>query len=154
RRLVEGENVALPEILDEVSAFGRSLRRLRERTGLVFVASWTAPPFCRGNALLEMRPGAGVPGTVARMNVALVETLDGDAVHLLNTQRWVESAGKDAVNPKRWYMAKLPFAHGVFREAGKDLRAMLLGAYGQGRKLILLDLDDTLWGGIVGEDGW
>ena len=72
----------------------------------------------------------------------------------MNTQRWIDAAGKDAVNPKRWYMAKLPFAHAVFKEAAKDLRAMLLGAYGQSRKLLLLDLDDTLWGGIVGEDGW
>jgi FkbH-like protein len=154
QRLLDGENVAIGEILEEVTAFGRSLRQARERTSLVFVPTWTAPPFHRGNALLEMRPGAGVAGTIARMNVGLMESIDADGIHVLNTQRWLDAAGKDAVNPKRWYMAKLPFAHAVFREASRDLRAMLLGVYGQGRKLILLDLDDTLWGGIVGEDGW
>jgi len=42
----------------------------------------------------------------------------------------------------------------VFREAAKDIKAALRGIYGQSRKLVVLDLDDTLWGGIVGDDGW
>jgi FkbH-like protein len=153
-RLLEGETVSVPAVIEEVSAFGEALSVLKKRANLVFVASWAAPPFHRGNGLLEMRAGSGVAGTVARMNVALVESVGTDSIHVLNTQRWIDGAGKDAVNPKRWYMAKLPFAHAVFKEAAKDLRAMLLGAYGQGRKLVLLDLDDTLWGGIVGDDGW
>jgi predicted enzyme involved in methoxymalonyl-ACP biosynthesis len=154
QRLVSGETVALSEILEEVSAFGRSLGRLRERANLVFVASWTAPTFCRGNALLEMRPGVGVAGTIARMNLALIDAVDSDRTYVLNTQRLIDGAGKDAFNPKRWYLAKVPFAQGVFKEASRDLRAMLLGVYGGSRKLIALDLDETLWGGIVGDDGW
>ena len=35
-----------------------------------------------------------------------------------------------------------------------DLKAGLNGLDGRGRKLIVVDLDDTLWGGIVGEVGW
>src|SRR5438445_2152137 len=153
-RLLEGEAVPVPAILEEVSAFGEGLAALKKRTNPVFVAAWTAPAFHRGNGLLEMRAGIGIAGTVARMNVALIESVGTDSIYVLNTQRWIDAAGKDAVNPKRWYMAKLPFAHAGLKEAAKDLRAMLLRAYGQSRKLLLLDLDDTLWGGIVGEDGW
>jgi FkbH-like protein len=153
-RLLEGETVPMAAILEEVSAFAEALAAVKNRTDLVFVAAWAAPAFHRGNALLEMRPGIGIAGTIAKMNVALIDCVGTGSIHVLNTQRWIDAGGKDAVNPKRWYMAKLPFAHAVFKEAGKDLRAMLLGAYGQSRKLILLDLDDTLWGGIVGDDGW
>jgi FkbH-like protein len=35
-----------------------------------------------------------------------------------------------------------------------DLRAAWRGLIGQSRKLVLVDLDDTLWGGLVGEEGW
>ena len=42
----------------------------------------------------------------------------------------------------------------VFKAAVRDVRAALRGISGKSRKLIVLDLDDTLWGGIVGDVGW
>jgi ABC-type molybdenum transport system ATPase subunit/photorepair protein PhrA len=39
-------------------------------------------------------------------------------------------------------------------EAAADIKSALLGLQGQARKLLVLDLDDTLWGGIVGDTGW
>ena len=36
----------------------------------------------------------------------------------------------------------------------KDIENLYLSRKGQNRKLLVLDLDDTLWGGIVGDVGW
>ena len=30
----------------------------------------------------------------------------------------------------------------------------ILAIKGKSRRLIILDLDDTLWGGVLGENGW
>jgi len=51
-------------------------------------------------------------------------------------------------------LGKIPFGLRVFEEAAADLTAALAAARGQSRKLIVVDLDNTLWGGIVGDDGW
>jgi len=51
-------------------------------------------------------------------------------------------------------MAKIPFGAEVFKEASRDIKSALRGLSGQAKKLIVLDLDETLWGGIVGETGW
>ena len=40
------------------------------------------------------------------------------------------------------------------REAAADIRAAFVGLRGAAKKLLVLDLDDTLWGGIVGDAGW
>jgi FkbH-like protein len=56
-------------------------------------------------------------------------------------------------DPKTWYAARNPFKHSVFPEIVDDLMRYLLSALGHGRKCIVLDLDNTLWGGIAGEDG-
>ena len=72
---------------------------------------------------------------------------------LLHAQRWIEAAGSGAQDPKYWYMGKIPFSPAVFQHAAADVRAALAGLRGHARKLVIVDLDDTLWGGIVGDDG-
>jgi FkbH-like protein len=62
--------------------------------------------------------------------------------------------GERAFNPKQWYMGKVPFGNDVFKEAILDLKAGLSALAGLSRKLLVVDLDNTLWGGIVGDTGW
>ena len=71
----------------------------------------------------------------------------------LDTGRWLAATGAGAFNPQLWYMGKVPFANAVFQEAAADIRAGLEALSGRSRKLIVLDLDDTMWGGIVGDVG-
>ena len=42
----------------------------------------------------------------------------------------------------------------MFKAAARDLKAALRGLTGKLRRVIILDLDDILWGGIVGDAGW
>ena len=54
---------------------------------------------------------------------------------------------------KMWYMSSMPYSRdgmaAVCREIGRALGA----AFSPRRKVIALDLDNTLWGGVIGEDG-
>jgi FkbH-like protein len=58
------------------------------------------------------------------------------------------------VDPRLWYLGKVGFTSGVLEEAARDLKAALRGVRGLAKKLVVVDLDDTLWGGIVGDVGW
>jgi len=51
-------------------------------------------------------------------------------------------------------LGKIPFGNEVFKAAARDIKAALRGMLGYARKLIIVDLDETLWGGIVGDAGW
>lgn len=52
-----------------------------------------------------------------------------------------------------WHMAKAPFALRLV-PFYSDLVARVLGAIaGKARKCLVLDLDNTLWGGVIGDDG-
>jgi FkbH-like protein len=74
-------------------------------------------------------------------------------VHVLDAQRWLAAAGA-GYSPKAWYLGKVAFHDAVFAEAAREIKAGLRALGGQMRKLLVLDLDDTLWGGIVGDAGW
>ena len=57
------------------------------------------------------------------------------------------------VDPKLWYYGRLPFS----LDATRHLASAFAGAYRALKKgtakVLALDLDNTLWGGIYGEDG-
>ncbi|MBK7644941.1 MAG: HAD-IIIC family phosphatase [Planctomycetes bacterium] len=154
-RLLEFEAVSPEALLAEVDQYCAQLAALAGRVRSVFVPTWVAPPHQRGLGLIDLAHERGQAGALLRMNARLVDNLRGTkGVFLLDAQRWIANAGKSAYNARLWHMAKVPFSNSVFAEAIADLKAAFSALAGQSRKLLLLDLDDTLWGGIVGDLGW
>jgi len=54
---------------------------------------------------------------------------------------------------RKWYLYKQPFKEGFLFLLAEELGRLLAIGRGNGKKCIVLDCDNTLWGGIVGEDG-
>lgn len=141
------------QVLAEVDAFARMIAAAAGRLQWVFVPAWVldAGP---GAGLRDWRPGGGAR-LLAQMNLALAQSLGRcENVFVLDTQRWITAAGNSAFSDKLWYQGKIPFSHAVFQAAVKEIKSALRGLQGQARKLIVLDLDETLWGGVVGDVGW
>jgi FkbH-like protein len=143
-----------PELLRQVDEHCELILRAARQYRAVFVPTWVVPPFRRSLGMLDARVG-GVAHALAAMNLRLMNRLGEAAnVFVLNAQRWMEVVGRNAQQPKLWYRGKVPFHADVFAEAANDIRAALSGLAGGARKLLILDLDDTLWGGIVGDVGF
>jgi len=154
QRLLAHEPVDAAALDADVDAFCDLVRRGGAHYRSTFVATWTRPASHRGLGMLDARPG-GVAWALARMNARLMDRLaEVPNVFVLDAQRWVDMAGRAPSAAKAWYLGKIPFAGEVFAEAARDVRGALAGLAGQARKLLVLDLDDTLWGGIVGDAGW
>jgi FkbH-like protein len=152
--LLAFESVPEPELLQQVDQFCDLLARAAPAYRTVLVPTWVIPPHRRTLGMLDARRG-GATHALALMNLRLMDRLSQLAnAFVLNAQRWVETAGRNAQQPKLWYMGKVPFHSDVFAEAALDVRAALAGVAGGARKLLILDLDDTLWGGIVGDVGY
>ena len=52
-----------------------------------------------------------------------------------------------------WYSARFPFASGAAREIGRRIVTVGMALLTPKAKVLVLDADNTLWGGIIGEDG-
>ena len=66
----------------------------------------------------------------------------------------VNCGSSSAYNSKLWYLMKSPFSNEFYEQAISDIVSIFKTLKGLSKKLLILDLDNTLWGGIVGEDGW
>lgn len=54
---------------------------------------------------------------------------------------------------KSWYAGKIPYTMQGCRALAEQIRRQLYTAQRVPKKVLVLDLDNTLWGGILGEDG-
>lgn len=154
-RSVEGHEADTGAVLADVDAFCAAVRSCASRVDVVFVAAWVPTRETPSSLLLDMRSGTGGSRLLLEMNLRLAEGLQDVAnAYVLDASRWMAAAPGRARDPKLWYLAKVPFANEVFASAARDVKSCLRGLKGGARKLLVLDLDDTLWGGLVGDVGW
>ena len=86
-------------------------------------------------------------GRRLRVSVAASLFLDLDEV--------VAKIGRDAFFETRlWYSAQFPFAAAAAREVTRRIVGLGASLKFPKAKVIALDVDNTLWGGIIGEDGF
>ena len=141
------------QLIEDVDQFINSIFNIAGKVNTVFIPLWNKPLHLRGSGLLSFKEGFDY--ALLKMNERLVTKFSkSNTVYILDTFRWINTIGATAFNPKSWYIGKIPYSNNFFIEAVKDIKASLIAIYGKSKKAILVDLDDTLWGGIVGDDGW
>jgi FkbH-like protein len=56
-------------------------------------------------------------------------------------------------DPRLWYLARMTFSQEAAGILAAHYAATIAGRLGKISKCLILDLDNTLWGGVIGEDG-
>lgn len=152
-----GDPTAGPEAACIASALDdlkRLWARARAAHGCTVIQQTLMPaalPLMGGN---EHRMPGSLHARILHLNAALRRAAAEEGVDLLALDDAVARQGLDAWHdPALWLRAR----QAVTPAAGPlygDLVARLVGArLGRSAKVLVLDLDDTLWGGTIGEDG-
>lgn len=62
--------------------------------------------------------------------------------------------GRELVHDdKLYYIAKMPLSTNILPEVAKQVLDVIKSLNGKFKKCVILDLDNTLWGGVIGDDG-
>ena len=56
-------------------------------------------------------------------------------------------------DPSRWFSYKLLHSLEAHVALARSLTSLVRALYGRARKVLVLDLDNTIWGGVIGDDG-
>jgi FkbH-like protein len=98
-------------------------------------------------------PGAPAQ-VVAQLNERLCEVAAQDGVLILDIARASERDGIDAwFDAGCWLQGKLEIAPQAAPLYGDMVARILAAQRGLSKKCLVLDLDNTLWGGAIGDDG-
>ena len=143
---------------DDVAGAVETLTVIREgfrnHGGAVSIVQTLAPPPETVFGSLDKVTSGAPRRIIAAINAALADSLTGSPDILFDVAALAETVGLgEWHSPEEWNLAKLAFAESCL-PLYADHVARLIGAFrGRSRKCLILDLDNTLWGGVIGDDG-
>jgi FkbH-like protein len=99
-----------------------------------------------------------LPGTMRRLidaiNRDLADYVFGSGGVLLDIAGLAETVGlANWHNHQLWNLGKLPFSDEFVPLYGDHVARCIAAIRGKSKKALVLDLDNTLWGGVIGDDG-
>jgi FkbH-like protein len=105
--------------------------------------------------LLETKSDFGIKNFYKKINSELeVKLATNNQVFLIDFDGLASFFGKNQVfNHKMNYMGSMKYNNGFFPLLSKEYSGFIKAQKNLSKKCIVLDLDNTLWGGIIGEDG-
>ena len=91
----------------------------------------------------------------SRLNLGLSEALrPRNHLGVLDLDGVVSGHGAETSWTRRaYYLSRQPWQPGLCTAIARELWRHVVATKGWSRKCLVLDLDNTLWGGVVGEDG-
>jgi FkbH-like protein len=150
-----GDAAALPRARDKLDALVGAIRQLRASfPGMVVIGAPPYPTHATANPL-----ALDIAGGLGGFHRALVgqfvdEMARIDGVYLVDLDAVQRQVGLAAAHdPRHWYLYRQPFSDAFLNALGRQLGRMVTASRRAAKKCVVLDADNTLWGGIVGEDG-
>jgi FkbH-like protein len=140
---------------DGLQRIETTVRLFREKAqGPALVANFSPPEF-RPLSVFEANSPDSLTSKILELNRGLLERLRelGDAF-IWDYAGLVASCGaRSWTDPRLWSLAKTAVAPANQPEFAAHLMRTLQGVIFPAAKCLVLDLDNTLWGGVVGDDG-
>jgi|SRR5579862_4712752 len=147
---------AIPVIIRRVSdSFNQWIRVFRERSPAALIVHSMEQPARPSAGVLDSQLESGQRAAIRQINHELrniasqhrdVYILDYDALMGLHGRlRWHDQ--------RKWLIARMPIAADHLIYLAREWMRFLVPLSGRTAKVLVADLDNTLWGGIIGEDG-
>lgn len=142
-------------IEDTVNGCMTAVETFVERThATVIVSNVSLPPSPMLGVFEDMADGSQT-AAIRRMNARLVERARSMAgVYVQDLDRLAAQVGHGRWHDTRmWCLARAPLSAVALPVLASSHAAFMRAAFGPPRKCLVLDLDGTLWGGTLGEEG-
>lgn len=151
----EGSRKAEALLESQFEHFRGMWERLRERYGCPVIQNNFEYPYYRLMGNREASDRCGRIRFLTRLNERFYEYAEAHEdffIHDINYMAAAYGLEKWA-DPFYWHMYKYCMCLQAVPEFSYNLSHIIKAVFGKNKKALVLDLDQTLWGGIVGDDG-
>jgi FkbH-like protein len=115
--------------------------------------SFAPPPESLFGSLDRVLPGT-LRSLIDNINHELAAYVLGSGDVLLDVAGLAETVGlADWHNPQLWNLGKFAFSDELIPLYGDHVARIVAALRGKSGKVLVLDLDNTVWGGVIGDDG-
>jgi len=147
---------ALPDFVEaEISRFREIWKSLEANAGCQIIQNNFEQPYSAVLGNLDTVSPGGASRFVAELNRKIAAEAAANPRLLMQDLNAIASriGMNQWFDPERWFSYKVANSvEGSFAIA-TSLASMVAAIYGRSRKVLVLDLDNTVWGGVIGDDG-
>ncbi len=128
---------------------------IRKDYGCVIIQNNFELPSFRALGNLDFSDARGRVNYIMRLNREFAEFAGKTSNFYINDINYLSSwLGLSRWYDRRlWHLAKYALSYEAIPYLAHNIAALIKSLLGKSRKCLVLDLDDTLWGGVVGDDG-
>lgn len=119
------------------------------------IANFAIPTYSP-HGIFETKSEYGYHQMIEDLNNGLINFfVNSSSVYIYNFNGFVSRYGEENIfDYKQFFFGDMKISLDYIPYMANDLMGYVIGFLGLSKKCIVLDLDNTLWGGIVGEDGF
>lgn len=140
-------------VADCVSYIKTIAGNIQSRMGAQIILQNIAQPVESFSGSFEGRLPGTLSWLIARINLEL-DALSSEGLVILDVAGLAANVGlANWHDATLWNMAKLPFAQNYVPIYSDYVCRIIAARRGKSRRCLILDLDNTLWGGVIGDDG-
>jgi len=138
-----------------VRGYEQWIGAFRKRSQSALIVHSLERPSSPSLGVLDGQSEAGQSGLIRQINRELGRIAAGfHGVYALDYDALVARHGSEHWHDERkWLTARLPIAAGYLLEMAREWMRFMVPLSGRTAKVLVVDLDNTLWGGVIGEDG-
>ncbi len=143
-------------LLDEqFSLFCQVWEGISKRFGCPVIQNNFELPLFRRTGSYDCYSPSGQAAFISRMNVRLADYARTHTGFYINDINYLSAAlGLEKWHDaEAWYLYKYAMSTAVIPDLAFSIANIIKSLYGRNHKVIDLDLDNTLWGGVIGDDG-
>jgi FkbH-like protein len=139
-----------------VADFVNLVKTFKNRTGSKLVLTNCSIPTYSPYGICEVRTEYGLKEMVYDFNARLADAFRSDPqVFLFDFNSFVSKYGEiNVLDYRQFLVGDIKVSLSYIPHLAEELMGYIKADLGVNRKCIVLDLDNTLWGGIIGEDGF
>jgi FkbH-like protein len=154
-KLSLGDPAAASATVQGVLGYLEALREgIKTNSNAVCIFQTFAPPVENLLGSLDRALPGTLRSLIDNINRELAEEVRISGDVLLDVAGLAETVGlADWHNPQLWNMAKFAFSDELIPLYADHVARTVAAIRGKSKKALILDLDNTVWGGVIGDDG-
>lgn len=148
-------NTKLSEVERIQGTIEAVLQGIRMQTGAMILWHGFELPLYPSYGIWDSQIDSGQIATISKLNEFLRKTLQNMTnAYFVDLRLCVANIGaKSFYDPRYWHIGRAPYTREALREIAFENFKFIRSLKGKNKKCLVLDCDNTLWGGIVGEAG-
>jgi len=154
QKLLENKIKNINILYKEVENFVSIIDQISKKTDFLILFSWKKPSYENGFYINDFTNVNGISKNIYKINLLIAEKLKENKKIFFFNIDFILDKSLNIYDSKYWYFTKIPFSQDVFKNAAKEISNIINLIDGNRIKLIITDLDNTLWGNVLGEVGW